>query len=195
MTLVAELKLRFGETRLPARVYLPLQSAIPAGGTSLVIWLTSRSGRDLLCREISATAAAVVLELRCGEGGGERYEAATLGWAAEHAREFGAHPNKLAVGGQLVGAALAARLAVDARDCGWPGVSRQVLVRPEFSASCPVPSEVVGSPPATIVTAGWRRDDGSRYAATLRDAGVDVRELVSSARGPLPVGELARGLR
>ena len=120
---------------------------------------------------------------------------ATLGWAAEHARELGADPEKLVVGGQLAGAALAARLAVDARDSGWPVVSRQMLVRPEFSDSCPVPSEVAGTPPATIVTTGSRRDDGSRYAATLRDAGVEVRELVTGARRALPLGELVRALR
>ena len=195
MTLVADLRLRFGRTRLPARVYLPLPSSTVAGGTPLVIWLTGRNARDALCRELSAIAAAVVLELGKGEGGNARgYEVATLGWAAEHARELGAHPDWLVVGGQLVGAALAARLAVDARDCGWPVVRRQVLVRPAFSDSCPVPSEVGGTPPATIVTTGSRRDDGSRYAGALRDAGVQVRELVSDARRALPVGELVRGL-
>jgi hypothetical protein len=196
MTLVADLRLRFGQTRLPARVYLPLPAASAAEETPLVIWLTGRNGRDVLCRELSAAAVAVVLELGRREGGSAGgCEVATLGWAVEHARELGAHPDRLFVGGQLVGAALAARLAVDARDCGWPVVCRQVLVRPEFSDSCPEPSEVAGTPPATIVTTGSRRDAGSRYAASLRDAGVEVRELVSDARRVLPLGELVRGLR
>jgi hypothetical protein len=188
--------LRFGEARLPARVYLPLRSAVAAGGTSVVIWLTGPNARDVLCRELSASAPAVVLELGCSEAvtaGG--YEAATLGWAAEHARELGADPDKLVVGGQLAGAALAARLAVEARDCGWPVVSRQMLVCPAFSDSCPAPSEVARTPPATIVTNGSHRDDGRRYAAALRDAGVEVGELVSDARGALPVCELVRGLQ
>lgn len=194
MTLVADLRLRFGQTRLPARVYLPLPSARAAGGTPLVIWLTGRNARDVLCRELSAAAAAVVLELRRREeGSAGGYEVATLGWAAEHARELGAHPDQLVVGGQAVGAALAARLAVDARDCGWPVVRRQVLLRPAFSDACPVPSEVAGTPPATIVTGGSRRDDGRRYAAALRDAGVEVRELVGDAGRALPLGELVRG--
>jgi hypothetical protein len=177
-------------------VYLPLPSPMVAGETPLVIWLTGRNTRDAFCRELSTTAAAVVLELgkrESGNAGG--YEVATLGWAAEHARELGAHPDRLVVGGQLVGAALAARLAVDARDCGWPVVRRQVLVRPAFSDSCPAPTEVAGTPPATVVTTGARRDDASRYAAALRDAGVQVRELASDARRALPVGELVRGLR
>jgi acetyl esterase/lipase len=162
----------------------------------LVIWLTARNAGDALCRQLSATAAASVLELGRSEGGSASgYEVATLGWAAEHARELGADPEKLVVGGQLAGAALAARLAVDARDSGWPVVSRQMLVRPEFSDACPVPSELAGTAPATIVTTGSRRDDGSRYAATLRDAGVEVRELVTGARRGLPLGELVRALR
>jgi hypothetical protein len=196
VTLVADLRLRFGEARLPARVYLPLLSPVATGGTPLVIWLTGRNARDVLCRELSATAAAVVLELVKRDGGTALgYHVATLGWAAEHARELGARPDQLVVGGQRVGAALAARLAVDARDCGWPVVRRQVLVCPAFSDSCPVPSEVAGTPPATIVTAGSRRDDGSRYAARLREAGVEVRELVSDARRAVPLGELVRGLQ
>lgn len=195
VTLVADLRLRFGETRPPARVYLPLPSAETAGGAPLVIWLTGRNARDLLCRELSAGAAAVVLELGGRDGGSAGgYEVATLGWAAEHARELGAHPDRLVLGGQLAGAALAARLAVDARDCGWPVVCRQVLVRPAFSDSCPAPSHLAGTPPATIVTTGSRRDDGSRYAAKLRHAGVEVRELVSDGRRALPVGELTRAL-
>jgi acetyl esterase/lipase len=196
VTLVADLRLRFGPTRLPARVYLPLRSSRQAGGAPLVIWCSGRNGHEVLCRELSAAATAVVLELGRRQGinaGG--HEAATLGWAAEHARELGAHPDQLVVGGELGGAALAARLAVDARDCGWPVVCRQVLVRPAFSDSCPAPSDVAGTPPATIVTTGSRRDDGSRYAATLRDAGVDVRELISDARRALPLNELARGLQ
>jgi hypothetical protein len=194
--LVADLKLRFGETRLPARVYLPLLSPTAPGGTPFVIWLTGRSARDVLCRELSATAALVVLELgRRDDGGAGGYEVATLGWAAEHARELGADPDQLIVGGQLVGAALAARLAVDARDCGWPVVCRQVLVHPVFSDSCPVPSQVAGTPTATIVTTGSRQDDGSRYAATLREANVEVRELVRNARRALPLGELVRALQ
>ncbi len=161
-----------------------------------MIWLTGQSARDVLCRELSEAAAAVVLELGRREGGSaEGYELATLGWAAEHARELGADPAQLIVGGQLVGAALAARLAVEARDSGWPVVSRQVLVRPAFSDSCPVPSEVADTPPATIVTTGPRRDDGSRYCATLRDAGVEVRELVTDPRQPLLLGELVRALQ
>jgi hypothetical protein len=196
VTLLADLRLRFGPTRLPARVYLPAPSAVPAGGAPLVLWLTGRGARDVLCQDLSAAAAAVVIELGCRDGGcSDGYDIEALGWAAEHALELGAGPGPVAVAGQLAGAARAARLAVDAHGSGWPVVRMQVLVRPAFSDLCPAPPAVAGAAPATIVTGGARQDDGRRYAAKLRDAGVEVRELVSDARRTLPLHELARALQ
>jgi len=196
MSLVADLKLRFGPVRLPARVYLPAPRALAAGRPTLVVWLAGRKGGDVLCRDLSAAAAAVVLELPSSGfpiGGG--HELAALAWAAEHASEFGVGGGSLVVGGQLAGAARAARLALDARDSGWPALRRQVLVRPTFAGPGLVPTGVAGIAPATIVTNGLRGDDGSRFAATLRGAGVAVQELVSDARRALPVHELAAALR
>jgi hypothetical protein len=196
MTLLADLRLRFGPTRLPARVYLPSPSMVAVDGAPLVLWLSGRSGRDLLCQELSEAAAAVVIELGGREGAvNDGHEIEALGWAAEHAPELGAGPEPIVVAGQLAGAARAARLAVEAHGYGWPAVRRQVLVRPEFSDLCPAPPAVAGAAPATIVTGGAWDDDGRRYAAALRHAGVDVRELVSEARRPLPLHELARAFQ
>jgi hypothetical protein len=193
VTLLADLRLRFGPTRLPARLYLPAPSA---AGTPLVLWLARRGAPDVLCQDLSAAAAAVVIELGCRAGGcDDGYDIEALGWAAEHAPEFGASSGRVAVAGQLAGAARAARLAVDAHESGWPVVRTQVLVRPAFSDLCPAPSAVAGAASATIVTGAARPDDGRRYAATLRDAGVEVRELVSDARRGLPLHELARALQ
>jgi len=196
VTLLADLKLRFGPIRLPARVYLPSPSAAAPAGAPLVLWLAGRSARDVLCQELSAAATAVVIEL--GSHGGscsDGYEIEALGWAAEHGVELGAEAAPVVVAGQLAGAARAARLAVEAHSRGWPAVRRQVLVRPAFSGLCPAPSTVDGAPPATIVAGGARRDDGRRYAATLRDAGIEVRELISDARRALPLHELVRAVR
>jgi hypothetical protein len=196
MTLIADLRLRFGPTRLPAVVYLPSPSAVPTARAPLVLWLTGRGARDVLCQELCAAAGAVVIELgRREDGGSDRYEIEALGWAAEHAGELGASSGPLAVAGQFAGAARAARLAVQAHGCGWPVVRTQVLVRPAFSDLCLAPSEVAGTAPATIVTTGGRQDGGRRYASTLRDAGVEVRELISDARRALPLYELARALQ
>ncbi|MGZ4344272.1 MAG: alpha/beta hydrolase [Solirubrobacteraceae bacterium] len=188
--------MRFGSTRLPARVYLPAPSTVPAAGAPLVLWLTGRGARDVLCQDLSAAADAVVIELGRREGGcSDGYEIEALGWATEHAPELGASSGPVAVAGQLAGAARAARLTVDAHESGWPAVRTQVLVRPAFSDLCPAPSAVAGAAPATIVTGGARQDDGRRYAAALRDAGIEVRQLVSDARRGIPLHELARALR
>ena len=204
MALVADLKLRFGPVRLPARVYLPSPHAVAGAGPALVVWFAARKTGDMLCRDLSAAAAAVVLELPSDDvASGSGDDLAALGWAAEHAFEFGVDRGRLAVGGQLAGAARAARLALDARDSGWPALRRQLLVRPAFGGlglapsdvAGPAPCDVAGIAPATIVTSGLRTDDGSRYAAILRRAGVTVQELVSDARRALPVQELARALR
>ena len=204
MALVADLKLRFGPVRLPARAYLPSPRAVAAGAPTLVVWIAGRKADDVLCRDLSAAAGAVVLELpRTDFPSGSGHDLAALGWAAEHACEFGVHRSMLVVGGQLGGAARAARLALDARDSGWPALRRQLLVRPAFAepglALCDragrAPCDLAGIAPATIVTSGLRADEGSRYAATLRGVGVAVQELVSDARRGLPVHELARALR
>ena len=195
MTLLADLRLRFGATRLPARVYLPSALAVPTTGAPLVLWLTGRGAREVVCQELSAAAAAVVIELGRREGdGSDAYDFEALGWAAEHASELGASSGPIAVAGQLAGAARAARLAVDAQASGWPVLRRQMLVRPAFSDLRPAPAAVAGTAPATIVTTGARQDDGHRYAARLRDAGVEVRELVGDANRSLPLGELAGAL-
>ena len=52
----------------------------------------------------------------------------------------------------------------------------QLLVHPRFTASHPMPRNVAGAPPATVVCdAGI--DGGRRYAARLRAAGVEVHEV------------------
>ena len=195
MALVADLKLRFGPVRLPARAYLPSPRAVAAAGPTLVVWLAARKSGDVFCRDLSAAAAAVVLELPSADfPSGRAHDLAALGWAAEHASEFGVDGGPLVVGG---------RLAFDARDSGWPALRRQLLIRPAFAEPGLTPSDVAGIAPcdvagiapATIVTSGLQADDGSRYAATLRGAGVTVHEIVSDARRGLPIHELARALR
>ncbi len=196
MSLMADLKLRFGAVRLPVRVYLPAASGVAADRPTLVIWLGAKNLGDPVCRELSDVAATVVLELSGRDvAGGSGHEEAVLGWAAEHAREFGAHDRSLVVAGRDAGAACAAWLAIAARDSGWPVLHRQLLVRPAFPEDAPVPHAVAGTAPATIVTAGWRRDDGQRYAAALRDAGVEVQELAAEAGRALRIQALAGALR
>jgi hypothetical protein len=102
-------------------------------------------------------------------------ELGALQWLSEHAADIGA------VGGRVViaGGARAARLAVAARDGGWPQLHRQLLIHPRFSAEDPMPVELAGLAPATVVCSRFGDDDGPRYVALLRAAGIDVTEVRS----------------
>ena len=93
-------------------------------------------------------------------------------WAADHAGELGAEPRRLIVAGEGRGAALAARLALRARDHGWPEIERQLLVRPELDAP-ELHASSAGAAPATVELGG----DARWYIDWMRRAGVDVGEL------------------
>jgi acetyl esterase/lipase len=172
--LPADLKLRFEAVRLPARVYWP---GAARTDSALIVLLegedatAGRASAEALCRTLSA-AGAVVLAV----AGPAAYECAALGWAAEHAADLGAEPRRLVLAGQHAGAARAARLAIAARDRGWPEVRRQLLVHPRFSAASPMPRVVGGVAPATVVSGCAWGDDGSRYAAHLRAFEIEVDE-------------------
>jgi hypothetical protein len=179
--LSADLTLRFGGRRLRTRVYWP--AATSAGTvTPLTVLIDCEAPRcfdsaDLLSRVLCAAAATTVLCLSVRrEAAADRDSAvAALGWASEHAGDLGTHPGRLMVAGRHHGGARAAWLALDARDSGWPRLSQQVLVHPRF-AGCPLPSDLAGVAPATII-GDSARDDGRRFAALLRRCGNPVEEL------------------
>jgi acetyl esterase/lipase len=102
------------------------------------------------------------------------YELAALGWAVEHGAELGAHAEQLMVAGEGAGGARAARLAIRARDTGWPQLRRQILVYPTFTQTCPMPFLLTGVAPATVISSDTRIDEGSMYAARLRASGIEV---------------------
>jgi hypothetical protein len=157
--MVAGMTLRFGSLRVPTTVHWPRVTTA---------WLTL-----VLSDELSPTdpwvASSVVIALPGRHPGW--LELATLHWAGEHAGELGAAGERLLV----AGGARAAMLALAARDAGWPLLSRQLVVRPEFTRSKRIPDDVAGAAPAIVVCG--EDDDGSRYAARLRAAGVEVHEV------------------
>jgi acetyl esterase len=110
-------------------------------------------------------------------------------WAADHAAELAADPGRVLVAGEGSGARMAAALALHARDCGWPPLARQVLLRPDLgsatatgdlgSYAAPLRAGALGGvAPATILGGGPAGDDG-RYARRLRAAGVEAALLDS----------------
>jgi hypothetical protein len=162
--MVADMTLRFGSLRVPTKVRWPRVTTA---------WLAL-----VLVDELAPTdpwvESSVVIELPGTLPGW--LELATLHWAGDHAGELGADGDRLLV----AGGARAAILALAARDAGWPVLSRQLVVRPEFARPRPMPDDVAGAPPAIVVCGDC--DDGSRYATRLRAAGVEVQEVRDGER-------------
>jgi acetyl esterase/lipase len=156
----ADMTLRFGSVRVPTTVHWP---RVETESLALV-----------LSEELSPTDAWVETFVVIGLVGGHpsAVELAALRWVSDHVGEFGARRERMLV----AGGARAARLALAARDGGWPALGGQLLVHPVWGAERPMPSDVGGAPPATVVC-GPRRDGGRRYAERLRAAGVEVREV------------------
>jgi hypothetical protein len=164
--MVADMTLRFGARRVPTTVHWPQQNAV-----SLALVLTD---------ELSPTDhwldSSVVVGLPARNPA--QVELAALHWVAEHSGELGGDHDRIFV----AGGARAARLALAARDGGWPVLWRQLLVHPRFTAEQPMPTNVAGTPSA-IVVCGHRQDDGRQYANRLRAAGVQVLEVGDDDRG------------
>ncbi len=172
--LIAQFHLRFGRTPLGAHIYWPRHPLLPEA-TSLMVLLEDdarAAHADLFGCGLSAGADIVVLRVP-----DRVHSMAALIWAADHAYELGGQADRVMVAGRGVSGARAARLAITARDNGWPILQRQVLVHPRFTIACPPPSRLVGVAAATVVSAGDPHDEARRYAARLKQAGVEVGEL------------------
>jgi hypothetical protein len=157
----SELTLRFGATRLRANVHWPRTDK----GRLALALIDELPRADWLVRDF------VVLAL---DGSNRRAdELAALHWLGEHGGELCEGPSRLIV----AGGARAAWLALGARDSAGPALDRQVLVQPRFGSGNRLPSNVAGAAPALVIHGGDGLDDGARYAALLRLAGVDVDEV------------------
>jgi acetyl esterase len=109
--------------------------------------------------------------------------------------------DRIAIGGQSAGGALAAGACLLARDAGEPLPERQILCYPVLDqhphadwhgwyfgtadvppAAVPLHAELHGLPPTLLLAAGrdWLRDDALRYAARLEQNDVPV-DLVENA--------------
>ncbi len=164
---VAEMTLRFGAVRVATCVRWPKPGA--TAGLPLVL-------ADELSPEDPRIGDAIVVGVHGAQPTLVQLE--VVHWLAEHASELGADREDLLVAGRARTAALA--LAV--RDSGWPVLRRQLLVHPVFSPRCPMPVNLAGAPPATVVCQAGGRDHGARYAARLRAAGVPVQEVNDAHR-------------
>jgi acetyl esterase len=97
------------------------------GGPALVVAFASPSTLDdALVERVLERVGAVVLAVRATHVPAAH---AALTWAADHARELGADPGRLAVLGVGPAAALAERVAELAADEGWPPLRHVALLR------------------------------------------------------------------
>ncbi|HTT30860.1 MAG TPA: alpha/beta hydrolase fold domain-containing protein [Solirubrobacteraceae bacterium] len=158
--MVADMTLRFGALRVPTTVHWPRLDTV-----SLALVLSD---------ELSPTDRWFENSIAVGLAGANpgMVELAALRWVAEHSGELGADCNRIVV----AGGARAARLALAARDGGWPVVWRQLLIHPRFTSEQPMPKNVARAPTA-IVVCGHGHDDGPLYSDRLRAAGVHVHEV------------------
>lgn len=91
---------------------------------------------DAMCRQICRRSGAVVVSVDYRLAPENKFPAApddcfaATKWAAEHAREIGGDPERLAVAGDSVGGLMAAVCAIRARDLGGPSIVAQILLYP-----------------------------------------------------------------
>jgi acetyl esterase len=115
-----------GQGRLPLLVYFF------GGGWSLGSLDTS----DGTCRKLANAAGCVTVSVAYRLAPEHRFPAAVWDchaateWAAEAARDLGADPGRIAVGGDSSGGNLAAAVALACRDNGRPRLVHQLLVYP-----------------------------------------------------------------
>lgn len=179
----------------PLLVFLP--SERDGGLASTVALLAGMVGLGVVDARLARVSDAVAL--------GEATTATQ--WAADHAAELDADPQRVVVGGEGRGAWLAAGVALRARDDGWPTLVRQALVLPAGStrvgtaaarlvSSRRAPS-LVGVAPATVLTVGDgpRGIELSRYVSRLRGAGIGVDDLPDHVPVEEVPAQLASALR
>ena len=134
------MQLRGPKGPLAARAYWPALHD-PVTAPALLVLLPGRdSGGDVdavdaLCRGVCAEIGVVVLSPTYRPVAPDPHTAAledslaTVHWAADHAAELGAEPGRLLLPGTGIGGRLAAAVARQARDDGWPAVRRQVAIQ------------------------------------------------------------------
>ncbi|MGV0715581.1 alpha/beta hydrolase [Mycolicibacterium sp. XJ662] len=125
------------EPEVPIRVYQPL------GAEAAIVWLHGGgfvmgdlSTEHPWATRVAAGAGVTVVSVGYRLAPENPFPAAlddayaVLEWTAKHAGELGVDPDRIAVGGHSAGAALAAAVALRARDEGGPTIHFQLLNQP-----------------------------------------------------------------
>ena len=137
MRRIADVQLRGPRGPLAARAYWPAPHD-PVTAPALLVLLPGGDSDDVdaLCRGACADVGVVVLsptsraEVSDPDDTALADALAAVHWAADHAAELGADPGRLLLAGTGVGGRLAAAVARQAEDDGWPAVTHQVSIEP-----------------------------------------------------------------
>lgn len=134
---------------IPGRLYAP-----EAGRTLPVLvyfhgggWvICSVDTHDDLCRRLAKESGCIVISVEYRMAPEHKFPApvedcfAATRWISAHAKELGADPARLAVGGDSAGGNLAAVVAQLARDGGGPPIRFQLLIYPAVTKDFATPS-------------------------------------------------------
>jgi len=139
---------------IPLRLYRPLATPHAAVLPVLVFYhgggwvMGDLDTHDTLCRELANLAGCAVVAVGYRLGPEHRFPAAVTDciaaarWVHDHAGELKLDGSRLAVGGDSAGGNLAAVVAIDARDRGFPRIAFQLLIYPATDMHCTAPSHV-----------------------------------------------------
>lgn len=128
-----------GRPDVPVRIYRPREAQ------GAIVWMHGGGFvmGDLETEQpwairIADSSNAMVISVDYRRAPEERFPAAlddvyaTVSWTSTNCQELGIDPNRIAVGGHAAGAALAAAVALRARDLRGPSVCFQLLNQPEL---------------------------------------------------------------
>jgi acetyl esterase len=138
---------------LPYRSYTPIDAApepLPAlvyfhGGGFVIGNLDTHDG---LCRQLANASGCSVISIDYRLAPEHKFPAAVedayaaARWVAEHARELGIDPGRIAIGGDSAGANLAAVVCQLAKQRGGPKLALQLLLYPATESGVDTPSRV-----------------------------------------------------
>jgi acetyl esterase len=130
---IADVQLRGPGGPIAARAYWPAPLDPVTAPALLVLLPGGVDDVDALCRGASADIGVVVLS-PTSRAAADPYGAAladalaVVHWAADHAADLGADPGRLLLAGTGVGGRMAAAVARQAREDGWPAVTHQVSI-------------------------------------------------------------------
>ena len=171
-----DFRIRSRGGEIPVRLYVPLQQA---GQAPVIVYCHGGSwmfgdldSHDLPCARLALHADAAVLAVDYRLAPEHKYPAAlhdawdALAWVVERGSERKLDAHRLAVAGDSAGGALAAGMALMARNAGWPPLRTQGLIYPALRVNRP--AIATDSPGLDQVAVS---DAISAYLASPRDAG------------------------